>query len=88
MKCPHCEKEIPGSTCPECGTMNLEEANYCMKCGSSLEQDVGDIIEDDNGFDLEDRVLCPDGTCTGIMINAKCTGCGKVSKDKKKPNKK
>ena len=52
MKCPHCEKEIPGSPCPECGTMTLEEANYCMKCGSSLGQDLSDIIEDDNGFDL------------------------------------
>jgi len=87
MKCPHCEKEIPGSPCPECGTMTLEEANYCMKCGSSLGQDVDDIIEDDNGFDLEERVLCPDGTCTGIMINGKCTECGKVFGDKKKPSK-
>jgi len=87
MKCPHCEKEIPGLPCQQCDEVNPEEADYCMKCGSPLEQDSGDIIEDDNGFDSEDRVLCPDGTCTGIMINGKCTECGKVLGDKKKPNK-
>ena len=36
------------------------------------------IVEDDNGLEFEDRVLCSDGTCTGIIVNGKCTECGKA----------
>ena len=78
MKCPHCGEEIPGSPCPECSAMNLEGANYCMECGFSLGQEDVDSSEGDNGFDLEDRILCPDGTCTGIIVNGRCTECGKA----------
>ena len=83
MKCPHCEKEIPGSTCPECSTTVPDGAKYCMECGFSLGQKVDEKIDNadardsDDGFDLKNRVLCPDGTCTGIIINGKCTECGK-----------
>jgi endogenous inhibitor of DNA gyrase (YacG/DUF329 family) len=77
MKCPHCEKEIPGSTCPECGTTVPDGAKYCMECGFSLGQKVDEKIDSDDGFDFKNRVLCPDGTCTGIIINGKCTECGK-----------
>ena len=44
-----------------------------------------EVIEDqDSGFDLENRVLCPDGTCTGIIVNGKCSECGTAYKKKKK----
>jgi hypothetical protein len=26
-------------------------------------------------------VLCPDGTCTGIIVDGKCTECGKPHKE-------
>jgi Fe2+ or Zn2+ uptake regulation protein len=64
--------------------MSPESAKYCMECGFSLEQKAGNIIEDDdtmedeNGFDLETRILCPDGTCTGILAMGRCTECGKA----------
>ncbi|MBK5099835.1 MAG: zinc ribbon domain-containing protein [Desulfobacteraceae bacterium] len=83
MKCPHCDKEIPGSPCTECGGINPEEANYCMDCGLSLKEQVEDAIEQDDALDLDDRVLCPDGTCTGIMVNGRCTECGKTLGDDK-----
>jgi hypothetical protein len=83
MKCPHCEKEIPGSSCPECGEVTPEGASYCMACGSRLPQEVPDASEGDNEFDLENRVLCPDGTCTGIIIQGKCTECGKTPEEAK-----
>ena len=83
MKCPHCKKDIPGSSCPQCGAIAPEVANYCMECGSSLGEKMEDFIEDDNGFDLENRVLCPDGTCTGILVGGRCTECGKKSSGKK-----
>ena len=95
MKCPHCDKEIPGSPCTKCGEIIPEGAKYCMECGLSLGQDIEDediiedqdIIEDGNGFDMEDRVLCPDGTCTGIIVDGKCVECGKVPGKKNKKSK-
>ncbi len=85
MKCPHCDKELQGYQCPECKAMTPEGAKYCMECGSSLMHKKEDIIEDDNGFELEDRIPCPDGTCIGILIDGKCTDCGNVFGDKAKP---
>jgi hypothetical protein len=48
-----------------------------MECGCALETKSPDFKEEDGGFDLENRVLCPDGTCTGIIIDGKCIECGK-----------
>ena len=78
MECPHCHKEIASKVCPHCGTNTPEESLYCMQCGvhfgeeDPLSEDIGD-----ENLDLEARVLCPDGTCTGIMINGKCSECGR-----------
>jgi hypothetical protein len=52
-----------------------------MDCGGNLEEETEETIEQDNGFDLEDRVLCSDGACTGIIIDGKCSECGKPPKD-------
>ena len=87
MKCPHCEKELPGSPCPKCGEMVLEDANYCMACGTPLKEGLEEISRDedfleyDDDFDLDDRVLCPDGACTGIIVDGKCTECGKTEEE-------
>jgi uncharacterized OB-fold protein len=84
MKCPHCEKEIPGVPCPRCGETVFETANYCMACGAPLKEGLQgvlqheDVMDDDSELDLENRILCPDGTCTGIIIGGKCTECGRV----------
>jgi RNA polymerase subunit RPABC4/transcription elongation factor Spt4 len=93
MKCPHCDQEIPGSPCPQCDAIVPEEANYCMKCGSSPSGENENVTDDNggdeeyNGFDLEERVLCPDGTCTGIIVDGKCTECVSGFKDKKNEEK-
>lgn len=36
---------------------------------------------EEEAFDMDDRVLCPDGTCTGIIVDGKCVECGKPLKD-------
>ncbi len=56
MKCPYCEKEIPGITCQQCRSVSPEEAKFCMECGVSLVEEVEDTFEDDNGFDLSSGI--------------------------------
>jgi len=49
-----------------------------MECGAQFgveNSEIGGRTEEE--FDLDDRVLCPDGTCTGIMIDGKCSDCGR-----------
>jgi hypothetical protein len=84
MKCPYCEKEIGGVTCPHCSRENPEEARYCMYCGSVLgleeapEEEPAVVQSDDHDdLDLDNRILCPDGSCTGIIVNGRCTECGR-----------
>ena len=87
MKCPHCEKEISGSLCPKCGETNFEDATYCMACGTPLKESAPPAyqgerpLEDDGDIDFDNRVLCPDGTCTGIMVDGRCSECGKAEGD-------
>jgi hypothetical protein len=47
-----------------------------MHCGAQFEEETP-VIDGEDGLDFEDRVLCPDGTCTGIIIDGKCSECGK-----------
>ena len=85
MKCPHCEEEIPGSPCPGCGeSVYGDDANYCMACGISLKESAPpaprdeSFFDDEEDIDFDDRELCSDGTCTGIMVDGKCSECGKA----------
>ncbi len=82
MKCPHCDQEIPGVACPHCGETMPNEAKYCMLCGCLLEALPAGDTEEGDEFDFENRILCPDGTCTGIIVDGKCTVCGKPYKEK------
>lgn len=84
IKCPECNKEIEGIKCPDCGETTPLESRYCINCGSGItqgqEQEQEQADHDDSDFDLENRVLCPDGACTGIIVNGKCSECGKSAK--------
>jgi hypothetical protein len=77
MECPHCNNEIPGKTCSDCGGITPAGGRFCMNCGAEFEPENGHGTDEDNGFDLDDRVLCSDGTCTGIIVDGKCSECGK-----------
>jgi hypothetical protein len=52
-----------------------------MHCGAHLEKPTKSEPDPGGGFDLESRILCPDGTCTGIIIDGKCTECGDAYKE-------
>ena len=78
IKCPECNHEIESVECPSCGESTPQAGAHCINCGKSLQDKAADTIEEDNeDFDLDDRVLCSDGTCTGIIIDGKCSECGK-----------
>lgn len=79
MECPHCQMEIAGRRCTACGAELPLEARYCMQCGILLEEadPVETAADRDEGLDLENRILCPDGTCTGIIVHGKCSECGR-----------
>ena len=81
MECPHCQKNIPGIECPHCGVTVPQESRFCMNCGADLTEEVEENIGDESDFELEDRILCPDGTCTGIIVDGKCSECGKPYKE-------
>jgi hypothetical protein len=49
-----------------------------MECGAMLVHRQGDTVETEDDLDLENRILCPDGTCTGIIINGRCTVCERI----------
>ena len=79
MECPYCHEALPSKTCPGCGEEIPEESRYCLACGIALEKEDAPVDSDDEeGLDLENRILCPDGTCTGIIENGRCTVCGKA----------
>ena len=84
MECPHCHEEIPSKRCPHCEGSTPVESQYCMQCGAYMDKVVpGDGTGDENDFD--DSVLCPDGTCTGIIIDGKCSECGKSLREEPQP---
>ncbi|MDI6727121.1 MAG: hypothetical protein QMD32_09135 [Smithellaceae bacterium] len=65
MNCPKCEKTIP------------EESRYCLHCGVYLlGESAPNPSPDDADPDWDNRVLCSDGNCTGIIVDGKCTTCG------------
>jgi hypothetical protein len=77
MECPHCKKQIPGKTCPACGIVIPEHSHYCLGCGQHLDEEITVDHEHEDGLDFEDRILCPDGTCTGIIVDGHCSECGR-----------
>lgn len=76
MECPHCHEEIVGMACPDCGVNIPQESRYCMACGAFIPEGGADEENEHDEMDLDERILCSDGTCTGIIVDGKCTECG------------
>jgi len=89
MRCPHCGKDIPGISCPECKRVIPEESKYCLYCGAmlgggSISQSNESDASEEADFDFESRIPCSDGNCIGIIIHGRCNICGKPYKGKLK----
>ncbi|MBN1626952.1 MAG: zinc ribbon domain-containing protein [Deltaproteobacteria bacterium] len=80
MKCPYCLQKLPWRECPACGFEIPAESKYCMNCGAEVEFRDAPAVQDEDEFDPENRILCSDGTCTGIIIDGKCIVCGRPFK--------
>ena len=57
--------------CPECGTLNPSDADYCKKCGSRLADDEDTDTEYDGSEDDGDMDDIPDDDQEIIIINPK-----------------
>ena len=44
----------------------------------SVSRDEDFFDDDEEDIDFDSRELCPDGTCTGIIIDGRCSECGKA----------
>lgn len=68
--CEHCGRLELNQKCPACGGLGPEGFKYCPNCG--------EFFIDLNDDDLEERVLCLDDNCIGIIgPDGRCTECGK-----------
>jgi hypothetical protein len=75
MICEKCAVETEAVLCKNCNEEILKLGSYCYICGSKFEKDGGETEESD--IDLDNRILCSDGTCIGIVENGFCKLCGK-----------
>ena len=77
IKCPECNHEIEGIKCTACNESTPAGSIYCINCGKNLQEEPEDSSDEDDSIDFDDRILCSDGACTGIIIDGKCSECGK-----------
>ncbi len=82
MICETCGGETDTVECPGCGIAVRKLGRYCYICGGALDQGtVGGEVRgerEEDPLDLENRVLCSDGACIGVIgENGLCRVCGK-----------
>jgi hypothetical protein len=80
-------RPVPGDTdgqdwktCPYCAEQVRRKAIKCKHCLSDLPKDLDqheNAMGGVSGGDQDERLLCPDGRCTGTLgIDGKCRLCG------------
>jgi hypothetical protein len=82
----HYEKEKTTIvTCERCGTQNRVQnlTDVMFKCGKCR----SDLFSEEVFNDNEERILCGDGECIGIIRNGRCSECGKTLEEGKKEDK-
>lgn len=86
LECPHCGEVLGDLTCSTCHRSLPEGSRYCCWCGEELARDEeishvaepGTAEEDEGPIDFDNRKLCSDGTCIGVIgSDGRCKECGK-----------
>jgi len=74
--CESCGHTPESSVCAQCSEQVPLWAKYCPFCGESLMAASAPVEGDP--FSMENRRLCPDGNCIGILdAGGRCVVCGK-----------
>jgi len=76
MLCEKCAVEFETFICKACGKNIARLGPYCYLCGGGLEEGTQPAY-DESDTDFENRILCSDGTCIGLVENGVCKVCGK-----------
>jgi hypothetical protein len=75
MLCEKCGVEVETILCGACGKEIMKLGSYCYACGQKFE--VATQQADESDLDFENRILCSDGTCIGLVEKGICKVCGK-----------
>ena len=75
MLCEKCAHEVETVRCESCGKEVVRLGPFCYGCGTRLENKVEQAEQSD--LDFENRVLCSDGACIGVVEMGVCKVCGK-----------
>jgi hypothetical protein len=75
MLCDKCAVEVETVQCKSCGKDIIGLGPHCYLCGNRLEEGAEPTEESD--IDFEERILCSDGTCIGLVEKGVCKVCGK-----------
>jgi hypothetical protein len=77
ITCDACGHELSARLCPECRDHSPANAVFCCHCGRKFPKGDAAVKKADvDPFDPDNRVLCGDGACIGVIDeNGLCTEC-------------
>ena len=77
FECENCGHETATKGCSACKEKVPAWAKFCPLCGHEFKEKSAAKREDP--FSMENRRLCPDGNCIGILdADGRCVVCGKT----------
>ncbi|MDR2946098.1 MAG: hypothetical protein LBV79_05070 [Candidatus Adiutrix sp.] len=78
LECENCGHTPAHAHCPACDEAVPQWAKFCPHCGREMKREQAPAPEGDP-FAMENRRLCPDGSCIGILdADGRCVVCGKM----------
>ena len=75
LECENCGHESAGKKCSACDEKVPAWSKFCPCCGKEFKAKP---VKDADPYSMENRRLCPDGNCIGILdADGQCVVCGK-----------